>query len=105
MNLTNLRNTEALGNCVHNWDTFYNTNYEWLYTTVLDIAKNTIVAREMTEKIMTHLVLAHPEIIAENNVEACQKFVAVLFPYLGITVDREKVLNAGRLLHLYYNPN
>jgi len=103
--MTNLSNTEALGNCVHNWEAFYEANFAWLYATALDIVKNTLAAKEMTERIMAHLVLSHPNIIAENNVEECQKFVAVLFPYLGVSADRKKELSAGRLLSIYYNPN
>ena len=103
--MTDLFNTEAMGDCVQNWDAFYKSNYAWLYATTLDIAQNTIIAKQMADKILAHLVLSHPDIIVENNVEECQRYVALLFPYLGQSVDRKKELSAGRLLNVYYNPN
>ena len=31
--------------------------------------------------------------------------LGILFPYMGIKVDPAKELSAGRLLHLFYQPN
>lgn len=103
--MINLSKTAVLGKCVKNWDAFYASNYEWLYQSFLASSKNTILAKNLTDRIMTKMVLTHPDIVADNNVKACRKYVAMMFPYMGISVDKSKSLSAGRLLNLYYNPN
>ncbi len=103
--MIDLNKTAVLGKCVKNWDAFYASNYEWLYRAFLESSKNTLLAKNLTDRMMTKLVLMHPDIVAENNVKACRRYVAMMFPYMGISVDKSKNLNAGRLLNLYYSPN
>lgn len=103
--MMNLKSTQVLGQCVSNWDEFYATNYGWLYDSFLNSSKNSILAKGLTDRILTQLVLMHPDIVADNDSAACRKMISLMFPYMDISVDKSKDLNAGRLLSLYYNPN
>ncbi len=103
--MTNSNSTHLMGRCVNNWDTFYKSNYSWLYKSLLKCTKNSLSAKSIAERILTNLVLTHPEIIANNDVRACKIFVSVIFPYIGVQVERSKKLSAGRLLHIFYHPN
>ncbi len=97
--------TEVIGNSINAWDEFYQNHFEWVYKQTLEICHNTLKAKELTDKLFVKVFFNNPEYVVENNKEAFRNELAVLFPYLGILVDRNKELSAGRLLHLYYQPN
>ncbi|MEL6124032.1 MAG: hypothetical protein AAFR14_09940 [Bacteroidota bacterium] len=96
---------ELLGDCVQKWDSFYEANYSWIYDIVVSIVRNTLTAKTLTDKFMSQLILAVPEVVVEEDREAILKELALLFPYLGKSVSKAKELSAGRLLNIYYNPN
>ncbi len=97
--------TEVIGDSINAWDTFYKSNFEWVYQQTLEICHNTLIAKDLTDKLFVKVFFNNPEYVVENNEQAFKNELAVFFPYLGVMVDREKELSAGRLLHLYYQPN
>lgn len=99
------RPTEIIGNSINKWDEFYQNHFEWVYKETLKICRNTLKAKEITDKLFVKAFFSNPECVAEGNKEAFKNEIAVLFPYLGVMVDLKKELSAGRLLHLYYQPN
>ncbi len=103
--MTKTKNSELLGDCISNWDRFYKSNYKWIYKNSLDLCGNTLVAKTLSDKFMTKVILSNPEIVINNDVEGCKSMMALLFPYLGKGVDKRRALSAGRLLNIFYTPN
>lgn len=103
--MTNQRPTEILGNSINAWDEFYQKHYNWVYQYSLSVCHNTIAAKDLTDKLFAKIVLSNPECVVENDEAAFRSELGLMFPYLGIKVAADKTLNAGRLLHLYYQPN
>lgn len=103
--MIDLNKTSALGRCVKNWDVFYNSNYAWLYQSFLSSTQHTIIARNLAERALTQMVLTYPEIIADNDSKAFRHYISILYPYMAMSVDKSKGVNAGRLLQLFYHPN
>ena len=97
--------TEILGHSINAWDTFYSRHFDWTYKKALEICHNTLMAKVLTDKLFAKIFLSNPEFIVDQNRDAIEQELGLLFPYLGSVVDREKDLSAGRLLHLYYQPN
>ena len=97
--------TEILGHSINAWDTFYSENFDWTYRQTLELCHNTLIAKVLTDKIFTKIILSNPEFIVANDRRAILKELGLLFPYLGTVVSKDKELSAGRLLHLYYQPN
>jgi len=96
---------ELIGDCINHWDQFYKSNYSWIYKCSLELCGNTLTAKTLAEKFMTKVILTNPEIVVNNDIEACKAKMAIIFPYLGNGVDRKKEVSAGRLLNIFYTPN
>lgn len=96
---------DIIGQSISAWDRFYDTHFEWVYNKTLGFCHNTLKAKTLTDKIFAKVFLNNPSCIVENSEVEFKKELGILFPYLGIRVDQNKALSAGRLLHLYYLPN
>ena len=103
--MTQPQPTELLGQSINAWDEFYQKHFDWVYKYSLSVCHNTLKAKQLTDKIFVKVLLSNPEVVTNNSQIKLQKEIALLFPYLGLTVDSSKELSAGRLLHLYYQPN
>lgn len=103
--MTDTKKTELIGSCINNWDQFYKSNYKWIYQSALELSGNTLVAKTLADKFMTKVILSDPQIVVNNDVEACKTKMAIIFPYLGKGVSKNKTLSAGRLLNIFYRPN
>ena len=103
--MTDGRPTEVLGDSINAWDKFYRSNFKWVYQYSLDVCHNTLKAKELTDRLFVKVLLSHPEYIVENDEEALKAELGILFPYFKIRADITKELSAGRLLHMYYQPN
>lgn len=97
--------TEILGHSINAWDMFYSRHFDWTYRQTLELCHNTLIAKALTDKIFAKISLSNPEHIVSQDRAAILKELGILFPYLGSVVSKDKELSAGRLLHLYYQPN
>ena len=103
--MTNLTTTEAIGKSINAWDDFYKAHFDWVYRQTLAACHNTLKAKQLTDRIFTKVLLSQPKVVAENDVQGLQNELGILFPYMGVRVNPDKELSAGRFLHLFYHPN
>ena len=104
-NMTRIEPTEVLGDTINAWDRFYQKHFDEIYTQCLEMCHNTLKAKDLTDKIFTKIFLANPASILDEKDNLLKNELAILFPYYEVTVDRKFELSAGRLLHLFYQPN
>jgi|GEM_PF-2308706 len=97
--------TEVIGDSINAWDQFYRNHFDMVYRRTLDICRNTLKAKELTDKLFVKVFFNNPEYVVENNEAGLKNELAILVPYYGLMADPNKELSAGRLLHLYYQPN
>ena len=103
--MTHTQPTEVLGASINAWDAFYSRHFKELYEQCLDICQNTLKAKELTDKILTKLLLADPSCVLGDKTSLVKSKLAILFPYYNVKVHEDKKLSAGRLLNLYYQAN
>lgn len=97
--------TETIGNSINAWDKFYQTHFDWVYQQSLAACHNTLKAKELTDKLFVKVLLAQPEVVVNNDLSFLKNELGIFFPYMGVSVNKNKELSAGRLLHLFYQPN
>jgi len=76
-----------------------------VYRKSLEICHNTLIAKELTDKLFVKAFFNNPELIVENNARALHNEMGIMLPYHNVYVAQDKELSAGRLLHIYYQAN
>ena len=97
--------TEVIGNSINAWDQFYQNHFDRVYKYTLQMCHNTLKAKELTDRMFVKLFFTDPGLVSENSEEVVESHLGILFPYIGVSPSQNKELSAGRLLHLYYQPN
>lgn len=100
------RPTEILGESINHWDRFYAEHYEWLYQSSLLLEGTDSKAKQLTQRLLTKLLLRHPEVVINSSKESLSMEVAIVYPDLKDLLQREDHETTSReLLHLFYSPN
>lgn len=98
--------TEILGESINHWDRFYAEHYDWLYQSSLLLEGSDVKAKELTQRVLTKLLLRHPGAVMNSSKESLLMEVAIVHPDLKDLLQREEHDTSSiELMQLFYSPN
>lgn len=96
---------EILGQSIAQWDQFYESNYFWIHQASLDFCQNEKIALILTNKIFLKILLHSPECVVKNNPDHVLQEIEFLFPSLKASLNKSTMLDALKLMKVFYNDN